>query len=275
MFIDTWMARRHRARAERLRRDGLPRDGQGQRARSTTRSASSSEGTKIDFQVEVNSYLYGTRFMTWLAYQYSPEKLIEWSRAVPGSRALLRVAVPRTSSASRSKSAWAEWIAFESEFQQANLAAIRKYPVTPATDLSTRALGSISRAYYDAGIRTDLRGLQLPRRRRARRRDLDDDAAQSSTSTDIKGPRIYQVASLAVRSRKATRSVLHDRQRRRTAISCGSTSRRAARAAAEGPARRRPGLQSRRPVALGHPSPERHRVDREDGAAVHATGRAS
>ena len=26
-----------------------------------------SEGTKIDFQVEVNSYLYGTRFMTWLA----------------------------------------------------------------------------------------------------------------------------------------------------------------------------------------------------------------
>ena len=26
------------------------------------------EGTKIDFQVEVNSYLYGARFMTWLAY---------------------------------------------------------------------------------------------------------------------------------------------------------------------------------------------------------------
>ena len=26
-----------------------------------------SEGTKIDFQLQINSYLYGTRFMTWLA----------------------------------------------------------------------------------------------------------------------------------------------------------------------------------------------------------------
>ena len=34
-----------------------------------------SEGTKIDFQVEVNSYLYGTRFMTWLARRYSPEQV--------------------------------------------------------------------------------------------------------------------------------------------------------------------------------------------------------
>ena len=32
-----------------------------------------SEGTKVDFQLETNSYLYGTRFMTWLARHYSPE----------------------------------------------------------------------------------------------------------------------------------------------------------------------------------------------------------
>jgi len=37
-----------------------------------------SEGTKIDFQVEVNSYLYGTRFMSYLADRHGPESLIDW-----------------------------------------------------------------------------------------------------------------------------------------------------------------------------------------------------
>ena len=35
-----------------------------------------SEGTSADFQTGANSYLYGTRFMTWLAYTFGPEKLL-------------------------------------------------------------------------------------------------------------------------------------------------------------------------------------------------------
>ena len=31
-----------------------------------------SRGTKVDFQVGANAYLYGTRFITYLAYVYSP-----------------------------------------------------------------------------------------------------------------------------------------------------------------------------------------------------------
>src|SRR6266581_9229489 len=31
-----------------------------------------SRGTKVDFQGLANAYLYGTRFVTWLAYAYSP-----------------------------------------------------------------------------------------------------------------------------------------------------------------------------------------------------------
>ena len=46
-----------------------------------------SEGTKIDFQAQANSYLYGTRFMTWLARRHTPEKLIEWVSRREGSRA--------------------------------------------------------------------------------------------------------------------------------------------------------------------------------------------
>ncbi len=37
-----------------------------------------SEGTSIDFQIGANSYLYGTRFMTWLAKTYGPDKLVAW-----------------------------------------------------------------------------------------------------------------------------------------------------------------------------------------------------
>src|SRR5438045_6459624 len=39
-----------------------------------------SEGTQIDFQVGANSYLYGTRFFSYLALTYGVDKTIEWLR---------------------------------------------------------------------------------------------------------------------------------------------------------------------------------------------------
>ena len=52
-----------------------------------------SKGTDVDFQLEINSYLYGARFMTWLARRYSPEQLIEWTARTRGQPRLLRDAV--------------------------------------------------------------------------------------------------------------------------------------------------------------------------------------
>ena len=46
-----------------------------------------SEGTATDFQTATNSYLYGARFMTYLAYVHGPEKVIEWTARRPGSKA--------------------------------------------------------------------------------------------------------------------------------------------------------------------------------------------
>src|SRR5262249_40500274 len=37
-----------------------------------------SEGTAADFQVGANSYLYGTRFMNYLALTHGPKKLLTW-----------------------------------------------------------------------------------------------------------------------------------------------------------------------------------------------------
>ncbi len=107
-----------------------------------------SEGTKTDFLLGANSYLYGTRFISYLVYTWSPDHIRRWVSRTKGSR-------PGYSGQFQQvfgkplKEAWQDWIAFEQEFQQANLAAIRAYPVTPHTDLSGEALGAISRAYLD------------------------------------------------------------------------------------------------------------------------------
>src|SRR5580765_2128471 len=148
VFIDTWMAGgigRAQSGYDEMVFRAMVRDN----ARFYDPLGLVAEGTKIDFQTEVNSYLYGTRFITWLAYRYSPDQVVQWIARQPGSRAYysshFRAVFGRSL-----EDAWAEWVTHEKTFQQANLAAIRKYPITPAADLSSRSLGSVSRAYYDS-----------------------------------------------------------------------------------------------------------------------------
>jgi hypothetical protein len=154
-----------------------------------------SEGTQIDFQVQVNSYLYGTRFMTWLARRYSPEQVIEWVSRRPGSRAYYAAQFKRVFARSI-EDAWANWERDEREFQQRNLAAIRKYPVTPSTDFTTRALGSVSRAFYDADRKTIYAALNYPGVV-SHLAAIDTVSGRIDKLTDIKGPTIFTVASLA------------------------------------------------------------------------------
>src|SRR5207247_1237548 len=45
-----------------------------------------SEGTRVDFQAGVNSYLYGTRFMDYVAWRYGTDSLRTWVSRQPGSR---------------------------------------------------------------------------------------------------------------------------------------------------------------------------------------------
>ncbi len=107
-----------------------------------------SEGTKVDFQLEANSYLYGTRFMSYLAWRYSPESLIRWVARSDGSKAYYSSQFKQVFGAPLGD-VWKDWVAFEHEFQKENLAAIRQHPVTPYRDLSARALGSVSREFLD------------------------------------------------------------------------------------------------------------------------------
>ena len=153
-----------------------------------------SEGTKIDFQVQANAYLYGTRFMTWLARRHTPEKLIEWVSRGENSRAYYATQFAKVFGMSLEQ-AWRAWVTDEREFQRANLAAVRKYPITPHTDVTVNPLGSISRAFYDPETDAIYAGLNYP--------GAVSNVAKISAKTgaierlvDIKGPLIYTVTSL-------------------------------------------------------------------------------
>jgi hypothetical protein len=154
-----------------------------------------SEGTKIDFQLQINAYLYGTRFMTWLAKRYSPEQLVEWTSRRQGSKAYYASQFKKVFNRSI-EDAWAEWIASEKIFQQKNLEAIRKYPVTPYKDLSARALGSVSRAYYDEKAGKIYAAFNYPGVV-AHVGAIDVARGSVAHITDVKDPGMYNVTSLA------------------------------------------------------------------------------
>lgn len=108
-----------------------------------------SEGTTSDFQIGQNSYLYGTRFMNYLAYMYGPEKLIDWVNRSPGSKASFSGQFKKVYDNSLDDE-WSRWIEWEHEWQTVSLDSVGKYPITPERPLIDRALGSVSRGFYDA-----------------------------------------------------------------------------------------------------------------------------
>jgi hypothetical protein len=108
-----------------------------------------SRGVRVDFQVGANAYLYGTRFMTWLALTYSPDKVVTWLRRDEGSSRHYADAFRQVFGLSLGQ-AWHDWIAFEHRFQQRNLVELHKQPLTPLHPLVAQALGSSSRIFYDA-----------------------------------------------------------------------------------------------------------------------------
>jgi len=201
VFIETWMAG-GMGRAQGPYDEMVFRSMVLDKSRFYDPLGLASEGTKIDFQVEVNSYLYGTRFMSYIAYRYSPEKLIEWVSRSDGSKGYYSSQF-RQVFGQKLEDAWHDWIKWEMEFQQKNLEAIRKYPVTPYHDLSKRALGSVSRAYYDADSQRIYAAFNYPGVvAHVGAISMQDGSVEKLL--DVKGPTIFTVTSLTFDPRKKT-----------------------------------------------------------------------
>ena len=155
-----------------------------------------SEGNKIDFQLGVNNYLYGSRFVSYLAYTYSPETLVSWIRRQEGSKGHYAADFEHVFGRPLNQ-AWQEWIDFEHEFQAKALANVRQYPTTPYKDISNRGLGSVSRSFYDPDSRELYWGLRYPGVvAHLGAVSLDDGTTRKLV--DIKGPMLYNVTSLAL-----------------------------------------------------------------------------
>ena len=179
-----------------------------------------SEGTKVDFQTQVNSYLYGTRFMTWLARRYSPEQLIEWTARRDGSRAYYARQFRQVFGVPMEE-AWKAWDADEHAFQQKNLdddpeVSGHALPGRHLARARIRVAGLLR-----SGVRIDLRRHQLSRRRRARRPDRRGNRRASSgwwtsrVRSSTPSPRSSGTRSIATSTTRPTTA--------RTATWCVST----------------------------------------------------
>ena len=194
VFLDTWMAGglgRAQGPFDEMVFRSMVLDG----SRFYDPLGLAAELTKTDFQVEANSYLYGARFMNYLAYTHGPESLIRWTSRTTGSKAYYASAFKQVYGMPIEQG-WRDWIAFEQTFQQKNIATIREHPTTPYRDVSREALGSLSRAYVDPERRRIYAGLNYPGTvAYVAAIGLDDGRVEHLQ--DIKQPRIYTVTSLA------------------------------------------------------------------------------
>jgi hypothetical protein len=154
-----------------------------------------SRGVRVDFQVGVNAYLYGTRFITWLALTYSPEKVLTWLRRDAGSLRHYTGAFEQVFGLPLD-TAWQQWIADEHAFQRRNLAEVRKVPITPLHRLAAQALGSSSRTFFDAASGTLYGAFRRPGAIEYIGA-LDTKTGAMKKLGEIKGGVLYSVTSLA------------------------------------------------------------------------------
>lgn len=149
VFMETWMAGgigRAQGGYDEMVFRGMVRDG----TPFYDPLGLASRGVRVDFQVGANAYLYGTRFFTWLAWEHTPERVAAWLRREDGSARHYAAAFEETFGLPLAD-AWRRWVAFEQDFQRANLASVRRQPITPMAALTARAVGSSSRTFLDPG----------------------------------------------------------------------------------------------------------------------------
>jgi hypothetical protein len=154
-----------------------------------------SEGTQIDFQVGANSYLYGTRFFSYLALTYGPEKAVEWLRRPEDSKAYYSSQFEHVFGKPLDE-VWRDWIAFEHGFQRENLARLAQYPLSEPRHLSPRALGSMSRGFVDEKTNSLIAAFRWPGKIGFLGR-MDLATGKITHLTDLDGMMLYKVTSVA------------------------------------------------------------------------------
>lgn len=153
------------------------------------------EGTQIDFQVGANDYLYGARFFSYLALKYGPDHVVDWLRRGEGSKAFYAAQFKHVFGR-RLDDVWDDWIAFEHDYQRANLAKLAQYPLTQTQKLSPRGLGSMSRGWVDTRTNSLIAAFRYPGRIGFIGR-MDLATGKLTQLQELKGMMLYKVTSVA------------------------------------------------------------------------------
>lgn len=154
-----------------------------------------SEGTAKDFQTGQLSYLYGTRFVSYLALRYGPDKVLDWIRRDEGSRRTYSGQFQRVFGRTLDQE-WRRWIRWEHEWQGTNLEMLRQYPLTRGRRLTRRALGSVSRPVRDSRTGLVYLGVRRPGEF-AHIAALDPATGRMEKICELTSPALYDVVSLA------------------------------------------------------------------------------
>jgi len=154
------------------------------------------EGSTMDFQVGANAYLYGTRFVNFLAKEYGYENLIKFYNRTADSRTYFGNQFKQVYGRPLRK-VWNEWKEDEKKHQAENLAAIREYPLTETTPVTPEPLGSVSPLVYDPATGKAYAAMNAPGSF-AHLTEIDVNTGKRRKLVDIYGIQLYNPAFVAL-----------------------------------------------------------------------------
>ena len=153
------------------------------------------EGTTQDFQVGTNAYLYGTRFVNYLAYKYGIDSLFSFYNRTPDSKLLFYRQFKNVYGKSL-RSVWSDWQHFENEWQKKNLSTISEYEVTTVVPLVDYPLGSASSPIYNPDKNVVYIAVNYPGKF-AHVCEIDLATGKERKIVNIDSPTLYQTAYIA------------------------------------------------------------------------------
>lgn len=146
------------------------------------------EGSTSDVDQGSTAYLYGTRFINYLALTYGYDKLVEFYNRTDQSETFYAKQFEKVYGKNL-RDAWKDWQEFERTHQKENLESVAEYPLTDFRKIVEKNLGSMSPMIVDEDNRVAYAAVNHPGDfARIIRIDIDESGRQ--------GERIERIAYL-------------------------------------------------------------------------------
>jgi len=153
------------------------------------------EGSTIDFMVGANAYLYGARFVAYLASQHGKDKLLDFYTRSDSSRGFFASQFRNVYGTSLLDE-WRKWIEFEKQYQIDNLEIINEHPTNSHRVITETVLGSVSRQFYSEKRNSIIAAVNYPGNL-ANIAEINIETGKMREIAPVKSPRLLFVTSLA------------------------------------------------------------------------------